>query len=91
MLTEKEIKAETRLWALECLVCQLGASALSAFPPEFSEGVFKALLSTATKNVFPGLDPAESDHLSAEFETSMTRLVTMMREYKTEGEKKSAS
>jgi hypothetical protein len=89
MLTEKEIKAETRLWALECLVRRLGASGLSAFHPEFSDGSSERFW--ARKNVFANLNPAQSDHLSAEFEGSMSRLVTMMREYKAEGEKKSAS
>lgn len=80
-MTEAKIKAEMRLWALECIVCQLYAILYKTLPPGFSELTFKAVIDGARKNTFPGVDPALSDLYSAELEVALTRLVMMQREY----------
>lgn len=88
-MTEAEIKAEMRLWALECIVCQHWATALIALPPGMAVEIHKQLIDGAKKNVFPGIDPAMSDHYAAEFEAAIQRLVKMQREYMAAGKNKS--
>jgi hypothetical protein len=80
-MTEAEIKAEMRLWALECLVCQLGAIMFQLLPGNGAQLALQALLDGAKKNVFPGVHPALSDHYAAEFESATQRLAKMLREY----------
>jgi hypothetical protein len=49
-MTAAEIKAEMRLWALECLVCQIAASFLKALPAGGAEMALKALSEGAKRN-----------------------------------------
>jgi hypothetical protein len=80
-MTEAEIKAEMRLWALECIVCQHWATWLISLPKGVPDEIHKQLIDGAKKNVFPGVDPALSDHYAAELEAAIQRLVKMQREY----------
>ena len=86
-MTEAEIKAEVRLWALECVVSQLCASLLLKLPDGVPEMMHQQLIDGAKKNVFPKVNPALSDHYSAEFESAIRRLVRMQQEYMVEGRK----
>jgi hypothetical protein len=85
-MTENEIKAEMRLYALECVVCQMmasiffqsaGSRALSAL-----EEQRKAAISGAREKAFPEFrDPAISDAASAELEIAVARLADMGKAY----------
>lgn len=88
-MTEAEIKAEMRLWALECIVCQLYAIILNTLPAGFADATHKQLLDGAKRNAFPGVDPVLSDHYAAELEAAVERLVKMQREYMAVGNRKS--
>jgi hypothetical protein len=83
-MTEAEIRAEARLYALECVVCQMfallqlqiaGVDALSALEQQRKQAVHGA-----RQKAFPELDdPALSDLMSAELETAVDRLASMVR------------
>jgi hypothetical protein len=81
MTPEEMIKAEMRLYALECLVCQLFALFGKTLPPGMLEETHKAWIEGARKKTFGGDDPAFSDLLSAELEDALKRLVDMQKFY----------
>lgn len=60
-MTEEKIKAEMRLWALECLVCQLWALIYQLLPFGASALTQKAWIDGARQQTFPGADAAMSD------------------------------
>lgn len=81
-MTETEIKAEMRLWALECATCQLFAIFYKQLLPEGgAELAFAAQMQMANRLTFKHVDPALSDLYAAEFEAATARLVQMQREY----------
>lgn len=83
-MTEDDVRAEARLYALENLVCQMfallhlqiaGSEALSALETQRQQA-----LRGARQKAFPELaDPALSDLMSAELEVAIDRLVGMER------------
>jgi hypothetical protein len=85
VMTEDDVRTEARLYALECLVCQMfatmhlqiaGADALSALEMQRQQA-----LRGARQKAFPELgDPALSDLMSAELEAAADRLAGMERE-----------
>jgi len=76
-MTEKEIKAEMRLRALEGLVTTLLAVHCVTVAPDDSVASFakmrKQLAATAQSWVFSDLDPVMSDHHAAELEAALDR------------------
>jgi hypothetical protein len=75
------IKNEMRLYALECLVCQLYALVYQMVPPGASELTQKAWIESARQQTFPGMDSALSDLFSAELEVALDRLVKIQDAY----------
>ena len=83
-MTENEVRTEARLYALECVFCQMsallhlqvgGADPLSALEQQRQQA-----LQGARQKTFPELDdPALSDLMSAELEAAVDRLARMER------------
>jgi len=78
---EDIIKAEMRIWALECLVCQLWALVYQLLPPDAPALTQKAWIDGARQQTFPGADAVTSDLYSAEFESALSRLAEMQNSY----------
>ncbi|MGP0088473.1 MAG: hypothetical protein ACLPKB_00680 [Xanthobacteraceae bacterium] len=79
-MTEDEIKAEMRLWALEVLVCNLVAiwSLTDRNPADLLRQTREQMIEGARKRTFPeAADPALSDLYSAELESAVARLMDM--------------
>jgi hypothetical protein len=68
-----------RLWALECLVCNILATiaASDANPTELIQRTRDQMVSGARQRAFSEVDPAMSDLFSAELEAAVTRLMDM--------------
>ena len=82
MSLEDTIKTEVRLFALESIVCQNAAAQYMTMPRAIFDAVKQqALQSVQTNALFPGLDPAYSDLVSAEFEAAVTRLYGMIEHH----------
>jgi hypothetical protein len=82
MSIEDNIKTEVRLFALESIVCQLAAGVYRTMPRAVFDAVKQqALQSTQTQALFPGLDPAYSDVISAEFADAVERLYSMIQHH----------
>jgi hypothetical protein len=82
-MDEQAIKAEIRLWALECVVSQLWATIYQMAggdPLAHFEKRRKALLESARRQTFPNLDPAMSDLVSAELEAAVDALLGQQKE-----------
>ena len=82
-MTEAEMKAEMRLYALENLVC-VWFAAMSATGPEPERGfagLREAMLARAQILTFPSLGPALSDLAAAEFEAATDRLLKLQESY----------
>jgi hypothetical protein len=75
------IKNEMRLFALESIVCQQAATLFQMFPREFFDAAKQQAMTGTEGRVFPGFDPALSDHLSAEFQTALIRLYGMIQHH----------
>lgn len=82
-MNEEAIKTEVRTWALESLVTLLWAAqhAIDPDPQGSLNGLRDRMLAKAANQTFPGLGPTMSDHVSAEFESAISRLVEMQREW----------
>ena len=78
-MTEEQIKAEMRLSALEFLVCRVWAAfnVAGGATNQDDERRGREFLSGASRQIFPGLDPAMSDHATAEWNAALERLLTM--------------
>jgi hypothetical protein len=81
-MTEAEIRAEARLYALECVVCQTLAlihlQIAAADPLSVLEQQRQQAIHGARQKAFPELnDPALSDLMSAELEAAVDRLADM--------------
>ena len=84
-MNEDEIKAEARLYALECVVCQLAATILLQSEDldalEALEQMRTQWIAGARRKAFPELaDSAMSDLYSAELEAFVDRLSAMQKE-----------
>jgi hypothetical protein len=88
MTPEEMIKAEMRLYALECLVCQLYAILSRLLPAGMFEETQRQWIEGAKKKTFGGDDPVFSDLLSAELEEALSRLVEMQNFYLGKADKK---
>lgn len=81
-MSEAAIKAEMRLWTLEAFVCEcfslwcVQQDKPGAIYVDFRRRMKKA----ATERTFEGFDPAMSDHLSAELEAAVGRLMDIGRQ-----------
>jgi hypothetical protein len=84
MMSERELKAQMRLYAIELFVTNLYATHCVAVEPSNPLRILEkrraALIEGARQLAFPNRDPAESDQLSAEAEIATTRLVEMTRQ-----------
>lgn len=83
MSTQDEaIKLEMRLQAIEYLLCRLNVSVLrsTGIPTATISALLTDFATKAGQQSFPGLDPALSDHASAEWSDAISRLVEMQRE-----------
>jgi hypothetical protein len=58
-------------------------------PTEFVDSMHNSLLEGSKRNTFSNVDPAMSDHYSAEFEAAIRRLIKMQRDDMAEGRKES--
>jgi hypothetical protein len=81
MNPEDAIKDDVRLFALETIVCQSLATLYQAMPREVFDAVKRQAMDGARKQAFPGLDAAYSDVISAEFETALERLYSMIQHH----------
>jgi hypothetical protein len=81
IMNEKAIKDAMRLYAVEFFVATLFAVHCVNLDPSDPlkplERAKKGMIEGAQKNTFSGQDPAMSDHLSAELEAAVTRLLAM--------------
>jgi hypothetical protein len=88
MLTEEQIKAECRLYALEWAVSMLFSAQfqqMGAAGVQMLEQTRQQALEGARGKTFPALDPAMSDLLSAELESAVDRLLSMAKEFLAKG------
>jgi len=81
-MTEDGIKAEVRLYALECIVSQFAATLhlQGGDPKRTLAAARKQAIEGTRKRTFPQLNAAESDHYSAELESAVLRLLDMQAE-----------
>jgi hypothetical protein len=79
-MEEDFIKREARLAALETIVCQ-HLAVLYRMQPEFLDVVKQQALDAARTRAFPGLDPAYSDLVSAEFEAALRELYSAIEKH----------
>jgi hypothetical protein len=87
-MSEEQIKAECRLYAIEWAVSILFATSfkqMGAAGPAMLGQVRQQALEGARKKTFPDLDPAMSDLLSAELETAVDHLLGMAKEFLAKG------
>lgn len=77
MNQDETIKLEMRLSAIEYLLCRLNVTLLRAtgLPTEKIDAALTDFVADASRQKFPGLDPALSDHASAEWTDAVARLV----------------
>jgi hypothetical protein len=83
VMTEGELKAQMRLYAIELLTVNLSAMTclMTPKPRELIAAVRQQMIGRARELTFPGLDdPAMSDLFSAELESAVDRLVEMADE-----------
>lgn len=81
MSIEDTIKNETRLFALETIVCQTVATLYSTMPRAIFDAVQKQAIDGAKTHAFPGFDPAYSDLVSAEFQSALENLYGMIQHH----------
>jgi hypothetical protein len=82
-MTEGELKAQMRLYAIELLTVNLSAMTclMTPKPRELIAAVRQQMIGRARELTFPGLDdPAMSDLFAAELESAVDRLVEMADE-----------
>jgi hypothetical protein len=87
-MSEEQIQAECRLYAIEWAVSILFATSfkqMGAAGPAMLDQVRQQALEGARKKTFPNLDPAMSDLLSAELEIAVNRLLGMAKEFLAKG------
>ena len=82
LMTEQEIDLDARLMAIENLLLIVVTSEyLSAgWPIEKVEAQHKEMIAQARSETFPGIAPEMSDHIAAEYEKHMTRLLAAVVE-----------
>jgi hypothetical protein len=79
MTSEDSIQTEMRLFALESIVCQHFASLYLTMPRAIFDETQKQAIEGAKTQTFPGVDPAQSDLFSAEFQSALERLYGIIR------------
>jgi hypothetical protein len=81
-MNEDAVKLETRLSALEYLLCQLYVNILkvSGVTPEKLDASHADMLARLGRQTFAGLDAAQSDLAASEFEDAIRALLAMQRE-----------
>lgn len=81
-MDEEALKAEIRLWALECIVSQLAVMLyVTSGDPHLVMAHRRAALMAKTKTMtFPGHDPAMSDFVASELESAVDRLLVMQED-----------
>lgn len=80
-MLEQAIKTEMRLFAVETLVCQVGATLLQLAEPEVFTAMREQAKLGAQRQTFKGFDAAYSDLLSAELEAAIDRLYGMIESH----------
>jgi uncharacterized coiled-coil protein SlyX len=81
MTPEQFIELEMRLSALEYVVCKLNVAILAATVPlDQIPARLDQFAEEAGQQLFPGLDPALSDHASAEWQAAIGKLVKAQKE-----------
>jgi hypothetical protein len=81
-MTPAELKNELRIWALECFVCEIFSlwCVQQPSPGATFVGLRDRMIFAARNRTFQGVDPAMSDHLSAELEAAVERLTETQKE-----------
>jgi hypothetical protein len=90
-MSEKAIKDELRLFALESIVCQHLATVYQQMPPEIFDAVRKQAVEDARKQTFAGADAAQSDLFSGELEIALDRLYGMINHHLEKNRKRRSS
>jgi hypothetical protein len=80
-MTEDEVTAEMRLFALESISCQMWALTFAQLPQGAFEKTRSTWMESARQQTFAGADAATSDLLSAELEIALERLAKMMKSH----------
>ena len=79
MLTEKELRLEARLTAIEQLLAKVMAGMLVRFSEEEFELVMRTYTETLEHTVVSGMEPALADVFAAQFRDEMLRLLRAVR------------
>lgn len=79
---EERIKLEMRLSAIEYMLSKIWVALMRSSRPTSAQidAAYAEFLASAAKQRFPGLDPAMSDHASAEWTEAVERLVAFQKE-----------
>lgn len=80
-MDESAVKFEMRLFALESIVCQHLATFYQSQSPQLFEAVRKQAIEGTKRQTFAGANPEQSDLLSAELETAIDRLYSMIKSH----------
>ena len=79
MLTEKELRLEARLTAIEQLLAKVTAGMFVRFSREQFEQAMATYSETLERTTVPGMDPALADVFAAQFRDEMLRLIRAVR------------
>jgi hypothetical protein len=87
MLSEKNVKLEARLLAIEYMIAHLNRTLtkLVGATPEMAEAARATFRKSLGTSSFPGLDPATSDLMAGELEEAFERLFETIREIEVAG------
>jgi hypothetical protein len=77
-MSEKAVKDELRLFALESIVCQHISQLYQLLPEGTFDAVRQQAIEGTRRQTFAGADAAHSDLFSAELETAIDRLYGMI-------------
>jgi hypothetical protein len=83
MMTDEEIKLQTRLTAIESMLCRLIARRIQELPNpiDAADQMIANYRQGLAQQTIAGLDAAQSDLFASEYEQAMMRLVMAAREF----------
>jgi hypothetical protein len=81
MIDEVAVKLEARLCAIEFAICELFSAFYSNLSAETIHKRHDSLLEAMRKRGVSGIEPVESDLLSAEAENALRELTTLIESY----------
>lgn len=79
MLTEKELRLEARLTAIEQLLAKVTAGLMIRFTDDEFETLMATYGHALEQTVVPGMDPAVADVFTVQFRDEMLRLLRAVR------------